>query len=97
MAPTKRTKISGDIETGPLKVEADYRSEIFQEVTNLKDGDVKIIPFVDRQGLAIATRNRNQVTIAIKLFIRDGIFGKKILTNILKINDEGVYENGREV
>jgi hypothetical protein len=97
MAPTKRTKISGDIETGPLKVGADYRSEIIQEITNLEDGDAKIIFFADGKGLAIATRNRDQVTIAIKLVVRDGIFGKKILTNILEINDGGVYENGRKI
>ena len=97
MTPTKRTKISGDIETGPLKVGADYRSEIFQEITNLEDEGVKIIPFADGKGLAIATRNRDQVTIAIKLVVRDGIFGKKILTNILEINDGGVYENGRKI
>jgi hypothetical protein len=97
MAPTKRTKISGDIETGTLKVGADYRSEIIQEITNLEDEEVKIIPFADGKGLAIATRNRDQVTIAIKLVVRDGIFRKKILTNILEINDEGVYENGRKI
>jgi len=97
MVPTKRTKVSEDIETGPLKVGVDYQSEIFQEITNLKDGEVKIIPLVDGQGLTIAIKNRDQVTIATKLFVRDGIFGKKILTNILKINDEGVYENGRKI
>jgi|GEM_PF-5198436 len=97
MAPTKRTKISGDIETGALKVGADYRSEIFQEIINLEDEEVKIIPFADGKGLAIATRIRDQVTIAIKLVVRDGVFRKKILTDILKINDGGVYENGRKI
>jgi len=97
MAPTKNTKISGEIGTGPLKVGADYRLEIYQEIVKLEDGESKIIPLADGQGIIIATRFGDRITAVTKLFVRDGIFGKGVITDTLEMNDGGVFDNGRKI
>ena len=95
MASRKTTKISGGV--NPDNVNVDFNKDIYQEVINLKDGEVKIIPNLNGDGHSIVSRFGRQITIVTKTYTRDHRFRKKILTDTTEINDGGVFVNGRKI
>lgn len=95
MASRKTTKVAGDVSTNSVDLE--YSKDIYQEVTSLKDGEVKVIPNPNGDGNSIIVRFGSQVTIVTKMYVRDRIFRKKIMTDTTVINDGGVIVNGRKV
>ena len=78
---------------------ANYISEIQQAIVSLKDGDFKIIPHPDGQGLTIATRSGDSYTIMNKWFVRTGLLKKdyRVLSDLTEIKGDGVYQNGRKL
>lgn len=95
MTSRRTIKIAGGVSQKGAGLE--YYKSIYQEVINLKDREFKIIPNVNGDGISIATRFGSQVTIVTKMYVRDGIFKKKIITDTTIINEEGVVVNGRKV
>jgi hypothetical protein len=95
MASKRKTKVAGGVSTNSVDLE--YSKDIYQEVTSLKDGEVKVIPNPNGDGISIVVRVGSQVTIVTKMYVRDGIFGKKMMTDTTVINDGGVVVNGRKV
>jgi hypothetical protein len=91
----KRTEISGGI--GSDHADARYMTDVYQEVTNLMDGDVKLIPHTDGNGDSIATRFGNNVTVVTKRYVRDGVLGKKVMTNTIEIREGDVFIDGRKI
>jgi dihydrodipicolinate reductase len=94
MTSAKRIKIAGGVTSNSVGIE--YGNDILQEATNLKDGEVKLIPKVNGDGHIILTRFGNRITIVTNTYTRR-IFRKTVITNTTEINERGVFVDGRKI